>query len=179
MRTVYHIAAERQTFHRILNHIVDSIQVGIRTFKSSSLFVISINLQRFHSTRFRLLRKIGDTHIPEGMMIEFISETFSLLATGYIYITFTLFVKFTVFRQIVTIFHRDFVTCWQHRHLHFKPSGLNFPHIYQPCTFAQIFDRNGLQNLMYLVHFTHLRRNNMIGNIHCHHRSPFHFIQRL
>ncbi len=139
MRTVYHISTKSQTFHRILNHSVNSIQVGIRTFKSCGLFIISINLQRFHCTCFRFLRKIGYAHISKSVMIEFISEVFSLLTTRYINITFTLLVKFTVFRQIITIFHNNFMTCRQYRHLHLKPSGLNLSHIYQPETFTSFF----------------------------------------
>ena len=176
MWTIYHISTKSQTFHSILNHIMDIIQVSIRTFKSSSLFVISINLQRFHSTCFRFLRKIGDAHVSESVMIEFISEVLSLLTTRYIDITFTLLVKFTVFRQIITIFHNNFMTRRQYRHLHLKPSGLNLPHIYQPETFTQLLYRHSLQNLMYLVYLTHLRGSDMIGNIHFHNRSPFHFV---
>ena len=176
MRTVYHISTKSQTFHRILNHLVNSIQVGIRTFKSCGLFIISINLHRFHCTCFRFLRKIGYSHISKSVMIEFISEVFSLLTTRYINITFTLLVKFTVFRQIITIFHNNFMTCRQYRHLHLKPSGLNLSHIYQPETFTQLLYRNSLQNLMYLVYLTHLRGSDMIGNIHFHNRNPFHFV---
>ena len=98
MRTVYHIAAESQAFHCILNHIMNRIQIGIRTFKSSSLLVISMNLQGFHPFSFWLLRKIRDTHISKSVMVEFISEIFPFCTTGYINITFTLFVKLAIFR---------------------------------------------------------------------------------
>ena len=112
-------------------------------------------------------------------MIEFISETFATTAAGDVNITLSLFVEFTFLRQIIAIFHRDFMTFRQRRHTHHKPSCLHPSHIHQPSIVTQFFNRNGLQRIMYLVHFTHLRRSDMIGNVHRHYRCPFQLIQRL
>ena len=144
MRTVYHISTKGETFHCILNHIMNGIQIGIRTFESGRLLITSVNLERFHPFSFRLYRKIGNAHIPISVMIEFISKAFSIPSTGYINITFTLFVKFSVFSQIITVFHCYFMTYRQCRHIHFKPSGLHPSHIYQPSVFIQLLYRNWL-----------------------------------
>ena len=112
-------------------------------------------------------------------MIEFIFETFATTATGDVNIALALFVEFSFLRQIIAIFHRDFMTFRQRRHTHLKPSGLYSSHIYQPSIVTEFFNRNGLQRIMYLIHLTHLRRSDMTGNVHRHYRRPFQLIQRL
>ena len=110
MRTVDHISAKCQTLHSILNHIMNGVQVSIRTFESRSLPIIAINLERFYPFSFRSCRKVGDTDITISMMIEFIPKIFSPLSTCNIDITFTLFVKFSFFSQVIAIFHRDLMS---------------------------------------------------------------------
>ena len=180
LRTVHHIAAQREGVQGVVHHFVYLVHVLVRAGKGGFSAVAGAHHAAGDLVEGQRVFQPLYHQVAVALVVELAGEAAGLFAVAYIIVGVQVFAEAgAVLHEEVVIVQLNLLSGIHHRHHHVCETHKVVSHVIDETLVAGLYYRNGVERTSQTVGLAHLWGGLVCGDVRHRNRIPLHSVQRV